>query len=89
VLALTDGALTGSFTQPGRGGGDPTVVQLTEASYKDGVVAFSVVTEGRGGTTTTKYQGKVEGNTITGTREAPGRGGGDPTTTEWVATRGE
>ena len=78
-LELKDGKLTG--TVAGRQGDNP----ISDASFKDDVVAFS--TTGGGGQFVTKYQGKLEGDTITGKSERPGRDGGQVRTNDWKATR--
>ncbi|MES1167717.1 MAG: hypothetical protein ABUL61_00970, partial [Oleiharenicola lentus] len=80
-LALKDGTLTGTVT--GRMGDAP----IGNASLKDGQVAFTVTREFNGNTIVIKYQGKFEGDTITGTVERPGRDGDAPVTLEWKATR--
>jgi hypothetical protein len=89
VLALTAGKLTGSYTAPARGGGgEPTVIQIADGAVSaDGTITFSVTTEGRAGPTTAKFAGKLAGDKITGTRTAPGRGGGDPVEAAWEATK--
>jgi hypothetical protein len=80
-FAVKDGALTGTVT--GRMGDAP----IGNASLKDGQVAFTVTREFNGNTIVIKYQGKFEGDTITGTIERPGRDGDAPVTLEWKATR--
>lgn len=61
---------------------------ISDASFKDGVIRFSVTREASGLKVTTKYQGKLEGDTITGTSERPNlQGGGAPLTREWNAKR--
>jgi len=80
TLAVKDGQLTGSIS--GRGGETP----ISAASFKDDVVAFSVVREFNGNRFEQKYSGKLEGDTITGTIERNGRDG-QPRTTDWVAKR--
>ena len=61
-----------------------------ETEIKDGKISsegeltFSVTRERQGQTVTTKYKGKVEGDTIKGTTQREG-GSGEPR--EWVATR--
>jgi hypothetical protein len=87
TLTLKDGNLTGTVSQPGRGGGDPVVTDISDASFKDGTVTFSVVREFNDNKIVTKYSGKLDGDTITGTVLAPGRGGADPTPRDWVAKR--
>lgn len=76
-----DGALSGTVS--GRNGDTP----IGDASFKDGKVAFTVKREFNGNSFVIKYEGKLEGDTITGTIERPGRDGGAPTKTEWKATR--
>jgi hypothetical protein len=87
VLAMKDGKLTGKLTTPGRGG-EPMVTEITNASVKDDTVTFSIEREFNGNKLVTKYTGKMAGDTITGTMEAPGRDGGAPTPREWVAKKG-
>ena len=86
-LALKDGKLTGTYTQPGRQGGAPTDIEISDASFKEDTVTFSVVREGQNGKITTKFEGKLDGDTIKGTMLAPGRGGGEPMPREWTATK--
>lgn len=80
-LDLKDGVLTG--TVAGRNGDTP----IGDASFKEGQIAFTVTREFNGNKFLIKYEGKLEGDTITGTIERPGRDGGAPTKTEWKATR--
>lgn len=86
-LALKDGSLTGTVTQPGRQGGAPTDIAISDASFKDDTVAFSTVQEYNGNKRVTKYTGKLDGDTIKGTVLAPGRGGAEPMPRDWVATK--
>ena len=81
TLALKDGVLTGTVS--GRMGDAP----IGEASLKDGLVHFTVTREFDGNKIVIKYDGKFEGDTITGTIERPGRDGDAPLTLEWKATR--
>ena len=81
TLALKDGVLTGTVS--GRMGDAP----IGDASLKDGVVHFTVTREFDGNKIVIKYDGKFEGDTITGTIERPGRDGDAPLTLEWKATR--
>jgi hypothetical protein len=80
VLLHKDGALTGTVT--GRQG----PADISNASFKDGQVAFNVTRGTADNQIVIKYAGKVEGDTITGTIERPGPKG-VPTTTEWKAKR--
>ncbi len=76
-----DGTLTGSVA--GRQGDTP----IGDASFKDGVVAFTVTREFHGHKIVIKYQGKFEGDTITGSTERPARGSDSTVKSEWKATR--
>ena len=78
---LKDGALTGTVT--GRMGEAP----IGDATFKNGQLAFTVTREFNGNKIVIKYQGKFEGDTITGTIERPGREGDAPLTLEWKAAR--
>lgn len=80
-LALTDGALTGTVS--GRMG----ETAIGDASFKDGRVAFTVTREFDGNKFVVKYDGVLEGDTITGTIVRPGRDTGAPMTLEWKAAR--
>jgi hypothetical protein len=87
TLDFKDGKLTG--TLHGRQTEQFTVpdVAISEASFKDGQIKFAATREINGNSFTTKYEGKLEGDTIKGTFERPGFGGGDPTKAEWNAQR--
>lgn len=80
-LVLKDGAPSGTIS--GRMGD----VAIGDASFKDGKIAFTVTREFNGNTFVIKYEGRFEGDEITGTIERPGRDGGTPTKVEWKATR--
>ena len=54
---------------------------------KGGAVAFSVEREFNGNKMVIKYTGKLDGDTIKGSIERPGRNGGDATKVDWTATR--
>ncbi|HWA10011.1 MAG TPA: hypothetical protein VG838_11220 [Opitutaceae bacterium] len=87
-FAMKDGKLTGSVMVPGFGGGEAQSVDISDASVAaDGTVTFSLVREFNGNKFATKYTGKLDGDTITGSTERPGRNGGAATTSEWKATR--
>ena len=84
--------LTGSVPGMGRGrGGDnagpPPDIEITNAKVSGDSVTFEVHRQGRNGETVIKYEGTVSGDTMKLKVTAPGRGGGDPTTTEYTATR--
>jgi hypothetical protein len=80
-MAYADGKLTGTYMS--RNGEAP----ITEASFKDGALSFSVVRERDGTSFTVRYKGILSGDTITGTLDLPAFGGGDGVTVPWKATR--
>jgi hypothetical protein len=73
--------LTGSM--PGR---NNTETAIEEGTFKDGTVAFKVTRTRNDQKFTTKYSGKIEGDTIKGTIESMGRDG-QARSREWTATR--
>jgi hypothetical protein len=79
-LELKDGQLTGSMS--GFRGETP----ISTASFKDDQIAFSIVREFNGNKMETKYQGKLDGDTLKGSSEGAGRDG-QVTKQEWTATR--
>ena len=81
-LALKDGALTG--TSHSSRGGDTAI---SNATFKDDTVSFSVVREYNGNKFESKYSGKLAGDTIKGEITMPGRDG-NTRTIEWNASRG-
>ena len=88
TLDYKDGKLTGKMAAVTGGQFDIPETAISEASFKDGVVAFAVTIDMGGNPRTTKYSGKLEGDKITGSTERPGRGdGAPPTKSDWVATR--
>lgn len=87
TLDVKEGKLTGVML--GRQGGQYSVpdTPISEASLQDGMLKFTVTREFNGRSFTTKYQGKLDGDTIKGTYERPGFNGGEPVTNEWLAKR--
>jgi hypothetical protein len=82
TLALKDGQLTGTMSG---WRGEPMAIQ--DASFKDDTVSFAISRQGQNGATwTSNYVGKIDGDTLTGTIEGPGRGG-EVMKREWVAKR--
>lgn len=69
-LKLEGDKLTGSM--PGR---NNTETQIENGSFKDGTVSFEVTREFNGQKRTTKYSGKLDGDTIKGETEFTGRDG--------------
>ena len=86
TLTMKDGKLSGSMVSPARGGGDPTTTQVTDAMVKDDMVSFSVERDFNGQKFVSKYSGKLDGDTIKGTVELPGRDGAT-TKRDFTATR--
>ncbi|MDI1249960.1 MAG: hypothetical protein PSV13_13945 [Lacunisphaera sp.] len=85
-LDLKDGALTGTMVgMQGPQGAIPDVA-IGDASFKDGLVKFSVTREWNGNKRTSKYEGKLEGDTLKGFTERPNRDGALQKS-DWVATR--
>jgi len=79
-LALKDGQLTGSLTA--FRGDTP----ISDASFKDDQIAFSVVREFNGNKFEQKYTGKLDGDTIKGSISFTNRDG-EAQTRDWTATR--
>ena len=87
TLVAKDGKLTGKLSQPGRGGGEPVVTEISAASIKGDDVAFSIERDFNGTKFVTKYMGKLDGDSIKGSIERPGFNGGEATKTDWEAKR--
>ena len=79
-LELKNGQLTGFYA--GQPGGAP----ISDASFKDGAIAFSVVREFDGNKFVIKYQGRLEGDALKGTAEIPAQGV-EPIRMDWNAAR--
>jgi len=85
-LDYKDGVLTGTLAG-GQGPQGPIPdVTIGDASFKDGTVAFSVTREFNGNKFSSKYEGKLDGDTLKGSVERPGRDG-NTMKREWTATR--
>lgn len=86
-LDFKDGKVTGTLL--GRQGGQFSVpdTPISDVSFKDGALKFTVTRSFNDRSFTTKYDGKLEGDTIKGTSERPGFNGGDPVKAEWLAKR--
>jgi hypothetical protein len=84
--------LTGKVTVPGFGrGGDtpppPTVIDITNGKVNGDKISFEVTRDFNGMSFTTKYEFTVKDTEMTGKMTSPGRGGGDPMTTDVTAKR--
>lgn len=85
-LELKDGQLSGTLLGADTPNGKIPDVAIADASFKDGVVKFSVTREFNGNKRTSKYEGKLDGDTIKGSSESPGRDG-EVRKQDWTATR--
>jgi hypothetical protein len=79
-LKLEGDTLTGAMV-----GQDGAETAIEEASFKDGTVAFSITRERNGQKRTTKYSGKLGGDTIKGKAEFERNG--EKQSRDWEATR--
>jgi hypothetical protein len=86
MLDMKDGKLTGTLKGFSMGQFDVPDTAIGDASFKDGTVSFTVTTEFNGNKRVTKYEAKLDGDTLTGSTEAPGRDG-SPQKRDWKATR--
>jgi hypothetical protein len=80
-LESKDGKLTGAYSNQF---GDTTISNI---SFQGDVLAFEVVRDLGGFQFVVKYRGKLEGDTIKGTLEAPGPDGGEAMKLDWNAAR--
>jgi hypothetical protein len=78
-LKLDGDKLTGSITMGTRD------TEISDATFKDGDIAFNVVRERNGNKTTAKYTGKVSGDSIKGKIESERNG--QATSRDWEAKR--
>lgn len=81
TLKLEGDKLTG--TMPGR---NDTTRDIENATFKDGEVYFETSRERNGQKFVLKYKAKIEGDTLKGTIESPGRDG-QTRTRDWEAKK--
>ncbi len=86
VLKVEGGKVSGVLKGYQMGDNQIPDSPITNATFKDGTLAFSVEREFNGNKFVTKYSGKLEGDKITGSSESPGRDGAVQKR-DWVATR--
>jgi len=79
-LKLDGEKLTGTMS-----GRNNTETAINDATFKDGTVAFSVTRERNGQKFTTKYNGKLDGDTIKGKAESERNG--QAQSRDWEAKR--
>lgn len=85
-LDYNDGKLTGTLVGFSMGQRQIPDIAISDGSFKDGTVSFNVTTEFNGNKRTSKYRGKLDGDTIKGSIEREGRDGAMQKG-EWTATR--
>jgi autotransporter translocation and assembly factor TamB len=86
TLKTEGGKLTGNVSQPGRDGA-AMETPITEGTINGDNIAFKTSRQMGDNTFVTSYAGTVAGDEIKLKVTRPGRGGGDPTTTEVVAKK--
>jgi hypothetical protein len=86
TLKVEGGKLTGNTSQPGRDGA-AMESPISEGTVTGDTIAFKVSRETPNGAMVTSYTGTLAGDELKLKITRPGRGGGDPTTTEVVAKR--
>jgi hypothetical protein len=78
---VKDGKLTGTVTTPGSDS------PITGGTVNGNVIAFTMQFTFGDNNVVIRYVGEIEGDTIKGAIERPGREGGAPTKIDWIATR--
>ncbi len=61
--------------------------EISNGTLKGDEISFDVTVERNGNAQTTKFSGKVEGDTIKGTQTGSRKGGGEGRSREWEAKR--
>ena len=84
TLKTEGGKLTGNVSQPGRDGA-AMETPISEGTITGDNIAFKTSRQMGDNTIVTSYAGTVAGDEIKLKVTRPGRGGGDPTTTDVVA----
>lgn len=86
--ATVTGSVSGGMGgRGGGGGGAPAAQPISNGKVSGSTVTFDVVRETQNGNMTTKYEGTVAGSEMKLKVTRPGRGGGEPTTTEFTAKK--
>jgi hypothetical protein len=83
TLKVDGEKLTGTLTR----GRQQRATEISNGTFKDDEVSFEVTVERGDRKSTTKYKGKIEGDTIKGTQQGTRRGGGEGRTRDWEAKR--
>ena len=87
TLKVDGEKVTGKLSSPGRGGGPSTETEITDGKIKGDEISFSITRDFGGNSVTTKYTGKISGDTIKGKIQLPERGGQTPEPRDWEAKR--
>jgi hypothetical protein len=85
-LELKGGQLSGTLVGYQGGQFQLPDTAISDATFAGDTVSFSVTYDFNGNKRTTKYSGKLEGDTIKGTSESTDRDG-NPVKRDWNATR--
>ncbi|MEO5958389.1 MAG: hypothetical protein ABIZ49_04270, partial [Opitutaceae bacterium] len=85
VIEQKDGKITGTLKGAAMGQFEIPDAPIGSATFKDGTIAFSVTNDFNGNQMVTKYEGKLEGDTIKGTTER--NRNGEAMKSEWNAKR--
>lgn len=85
-LDLKDGKLTGTLLGAQTSRFQVPDTPIADASFSEGTIKFTVTRELGGNKFTTKYEGRLDGDTIRGSSERAGSGG-EPIKRDWVAQR--
>ncbi|QIF02863.1 hypothetical protein [Roseimicrobium sp. ORNL1] len=80
-LELKSGIIAGAYSNQH---GDTAI---SDASLQGDLIRFAVVRDLGGKKYVVKYQGRIEGDTIKGTIQAPGHDGGEGVKLDWIAKR--
>ena len=86
TLKLDGDKLTGKMTSPGRGGGPNVETEITNGKVTGDEVSFTVVREINDNKITSKYTGKITGDTIKGKVQVD-RNGDAQDPRDWEAKR--
>lgn len=85
-LDFKEGKLTGTLLGAKTSQFQVPDTPIADASFENSTVKFSVTREFNGNKFTTKYEGRLDGDTIRGSSERPGATG-DNAKRDWHATR--
>lgn len=87
TLKLEGDKLTGKLLAPGRGGAEPTPIEIKDAKFDGTNVTFSVTREFGGNSFTSKYNGKLADGALKGKVEIDRNG--ETQSRDWEARKQE